>query len=249
MLLLEEGICACLVAQSCPTLCDPMDCTPPGSSIHGDSPGKNTGVDCHALLQGIFPTKGLKPDLPYCRWILYHLSHQGSPRILEWVAYPFSRGRRHRCISSVQFSSVQSLSRVQLFVIPWTTAHQASLSITDSRSPPKPMSIESVMPSNHLIHCCPLILLPQSFPASGSLPMSQLFAWGGQSIRVSASTSVLPMNTKDWSPLGWTGWISLQSKELSRVFSNTTVQKHQFFGAQLSLESNSHIHTWPMEKP
>ena len=76
---------------------------------------------------------------------------------------------------------------------------------------------------------------PQSFPASGSFQMSQLFASGGQSIRVPASTSVLPMNTQDWSPLGWAGWISLQSKGLSRVFSNTTVQKHQFFGAQLSL--------------
>ena len=76
---------------------------------------------------------------------------------------------------------------------------------------------------------------PQTFPASGSFPMSQLFASGGQSVRVSASTSVLPMNTEDWSPLGWTGWISLQSKGLSRVFSNTTVQKHQFFGVQLSL--------------
>ena len=90
---------------------------------------------------------------------------------------------------------------------------------------------------------------PQSVPASGSFPTSQLFAWGGQSIGVSASASVLPMNTQDWSPLGWTGWISLQSKGLSRVFSNTTVQKHQFFGAQLSSQSNSHIHTWPLEKP
>ena len=90
---------------------------------------------------------------------------------------------------------------------------------------------------------------PQSFPASGSFPMSQLFTSGGQNIGVSASTSVLPMNTQDWSLLGWTGWISLQSKELSRVFSNTTVQKHQFFGAQLSSQSNSHIHTWPLEKP
>ena len=81
----------------------------------------------------------------------------------------------------------------------------------------------------------PFSSCPQSFQASGSFPMSQLFAWGGQSIGVSASTSVLPMNTQDWSPLGWTGWISLQSKGLSRVFSNTTVQKHQFFGAQLSL--------------
>ena len=90
---------------------------------------------------------------------------------------------------------------------------------------------------------------PQSLPAAGSFPMSQLFTWGGESIGVSASTSVLPMNTQDWSPLGWTGWISLQSKGLSRVSSNTTVQKHQFFGAQLSLYFNSHIHTWPMEKP
>ena len=89
----------------------------------------------------------------------------------------------------------------------------------------------------------------QSFPASGSFQISQLFAWGGQSIGVSASTSVLPMNTQSWSPLGWTGWISLQSKGLSRVFSNTTVQKHQFFGAQHSSQSNSHIHTWPQEKP
>ena len=89
----------------------------------------------------------------------------------------------------------------------------------------------------------------QSFPASGSFPTSQLFAWGDQSIGVSASASVLPMNTQGWSPLGWIGWISLQSKGLSRVFSNTTVQKHQFFGIQLSSQSNSHIHTWPLEKP
>ena len=88
----------------------------------------------------------------------------------------------------------------------------------------------------------------QSFPASGSFQMSQLFTSGGQSIGVSASTSVLPMNTQDWSSLGWTGWISLQSKGLSRVFSNTTIQKHQFFGGQPSLQSNSHIHTWLLEK-
>ena len=90
---------------------------------------------------------------------------------------------------------------------------------------------------------------PQSFWASGSFQMSQLLTSGGQSTGVSTSTSVLPMNTQDWSPLGWTGWISLQSKGLSRVFSNTTVQKHQFFGTQLSFVSNSHIHTWPLEKP
>ena len=90
----------------------------------------------------------------------------------------------------------------------------------------------------------PFSSCPQSFPASGSFPMSQFFASGGQSIGLSASTSVLPMNSQDWSPLGWTGWISLQSKGLSRVFCNTTVQKHQFFSTQLSFYSNSHIHTW-----
>ena len=95
----------------------------------------------------------------------------------------------------------------------------------------------------------PFSSCPQSLPASESFPMSQLFAWGGQSIGVSASASVRPMNTQNWSRLGWTGWISLQSKGLLRVFSNTTVQKHQFFGAQLSSQSNSHIHTWPLEKP
>ena len=95
----------------------------------------------------------------------------------------------------------------------------------------------------------PFSSCPQSLPASGSFPMSQLFAWGSQSIGVSASASVLPMNTQDWSPLGWTDWISLQSKGLSRDFSSTTVQKHQFFSTQLSSQSNSHIHTWPLEKP
>ena len=95
----------------------------------------------------------------------------------------------------------------------------------------------------------PFSFCPQSLQASGSFPMSQLFTWGGQSIGVSASASVLPMNTQDWSHLGWTGWISLQSKGLSRGFSNTTVQKRQIFCAQLSSQSNSHIHTWPLGKP
>ena len=90
---------------------------------------------------------------------------------------------------------------------------------------------------------------PQSLPATESFPMSQLFTWGGQSTGVSALVSFLPKNTQDWFPLEWTGWISLQSKGLARVFSNTTVQKHQFFGAQLSSHSNSHIHTWLLEKP
>ena len=129
-------------------------------------------------------------------------------------------------------SSVQSLNCVRLFATLGTAARQASLSITNSWSLSKLMSIESVMPSNHLILCRPLLLCPQSFPASGSFQMSQLFTSGSQNIGVSGSTSVPPMNTQDWFPLGWTGWISLQSKGLSRVFSNTTVQKHQFFCTQ-----------------
>ena len=118
---------------------------------------------------------------------------------------------------------------------PWTVAHQAFLSLTIFWSLLKFVSIELVMPSNHLMSVVPFSSCPQSFPAAGSFPMSQLFASGGQSIGASTSASVLSMTTQDWSPLRWTGWISLQSKGLSRVFSNTTVQKHKFFSAQLSL--------------
>ena len=138
-----------------------------------------------------------------------------------WLSYTYT------CINSVQL-----LSGVWLFVTPWTAARQASLSITNSQSLLRLMSIESVMPSPTISSSViPFSSCLQSFPASGSFQMSQLFASDGQSIGVSASTSLLPMNTQDWFPLGWTGWISLQSKGLSRVLSNTTVQKHQFFGA------------------
>ena len=130
----------------------------------------------------------------------------------------------------LQFSLVQSLSRVRLFAAPWIAARQASLSITNSWSSHKLTSIESVMPSSHLILCRPLLLLPPIPPSVRVFSMSQLFAWGGQRTGVSALASVLPKNTQDWSPLEWTGWISLQSKGLSRVFSNTTVQKHKIFG-------------------
>ena len=125
--------------------------------------------------------------------------------------------------------------------------------------PPCPSPTPGVHPNQCLLSwwCHPTISssvipfssCPQSLPASESFPMSQLFTWGGQSTGVSASASVLPMNTQDWSPLGWSCWISLQSKGLSRVFSNTTVQKHQFFSTQLSSQSNSHVHMWPLEKP
>ena len=128
---------------------------------------------------------------------------------------------------------VQSLSHVRLFVTPWTAVCQASLCFTISQSLLKLTPIELVMPSNHLILCSSSGLQP--YPASESFLIIQFFASGGQSIGVSASASVLPMNIQDWSPLGWTGWISLQSKGLSRLFTSTTVQKHQFFSAQLSL--------------
>ena len=157
-----------------------------------------------------------------------------------------------RCESCIYplFSSVSSVTQS----CPTLCDHvnhstPASLSITNSRSLPRLMSIKSVMPSSYFIPVVPFSSCPQSLPASGSFPMSQLFGWCGQSIGVSASASVLPKNTQNWSPLGWTGWISLQSKGRSRVFSSTTVQKHQFFLTQLSSQSNSHIHTWPLEKP
>ena len=144
---------------------------------------------------------------------------------------------------------VYLFSRVWIFVTPWTAEHQASLSFTNSWSLLKLRSIESVMPSDHLILCHPLLLLPSIFPSIRVLfLMSRLFAWGGQGIGASASASVLLMNIQNWFPLGWTGWISLQCKGLLRVFSNT-IQKHQFFGTQLSLSSNSNIRTWLLKTP
>ena len=145
----------------------------------------------------------------------------GSHSLLQWI---FLTHLRLEC----SVGSVQSLSRVQLFGTPWTAAW-ASLFITSSRSPHKPMSIKSMMPSNHLILGHPLLLLPSIFPSIRVFSNESALHIGGQSIGVSASASVLPMNTQDWAPLGWTGWISLQPRDPSRVFSNTIVQKHQFF--------------------
>ena len=145
-------------------------------------------------------------------------------------------------------SSIQLLSRVRLFATPWIAASQASLSITISEF--TQTYIHQVHDAIQASHSRLSPTLPAPNPSQHqSFPMSQLFTSGGWSIGVSALASLLPKNTQDWSPLGWIGWISLQSKRLSRVFSNTTVQKHQFFGAQLSSQSNSHIHTWPLEKP
>ena len=143
------------------------------------------------------------------------------------------------------FSSVQSFSPVRLFATPWSAAHEASLSIPNSRSSLRLTWCHPAISSSVV----PFSSCPQSLPASKSFPMSQLFAWGGQSTRVSALASFLPKKSQGWSPSEWTGWISLQSKGLSRVFSNTTAQKHQFFSTQPSSQSNSHIHTWLLEKP
>ena len=151
---------------------------------------------------------------------------------------------------SYQFGSVQSSH--------WVMSDSLRPHELQHARPPCPSPTPGVHPNSCPLSwwCHPAISssvvpfssCPQSLPASESFPMSQLFAWGDQSIGVSALASVLPMNTQDWSPLVWTGWTSLLSKGLSRVFSNTTVQNHQFFGAQLSSQSNSHSHTWPLEE-
>ena len=149
---------------------------------------------------------------------------------------------------STHFLVVHSLSHVQRFATPWTAASQVSLSFTVSWSQLTFMSIESMMLSNHLILCYPLLLWPSIFPRIKVFSMSQLFTSGGQSIGVSASASVLPMNIQGLFPLGLTGLISLLSKGHLRVFTSTTVRKHQFFGTQPSLWSSSHIHTQLLEK-
>ena len=143
-------------------------------------------------------------------WITYYKGLLRWWLCWVWIVYLYwSKSGYYSTIFDLQFNSVQSLICVWLFAFPWISARQASLPITNSPSLLKLMSIDSVMLSSHLILCRPLLLLPSSVSASGSFPMSQLFAWGGQSTGVSASASVLAMNTQDWSPLGWAGWISL----------------------------------------
>ena len=210
-----------------------MDCSLPGYSIHGDSPGKNMRVGCHVLLQGIFPTQGSNLGLLHCRFFTIWAQKEGLYRSCLFI-------------SSVQFSRSVVSNSLQ----PYELQHTR---------PPCPSQTPRVHSNSHPSSqwCQPAISAsvvpfssyPQFLPASESFPMSQLFAWGGQSTGVSALASFLPKNTQDWSPLERTGWISLQSKGLPRVFTNTTVQKHQFFSTQLSSQSNSHIHTWPLEKP
>ena len=180
-------------------------------------------------------------------WIAAHQ----APLSKEFSRQRYWRGLPFPSHHWFQFSSVQfSCSVLSDFLRPHESQH--------ARPPcplPTPWVHSNSCPSSQSCHpaisssVIPFSSCPQSFPASESFPISQIFAWGGQSTGVSASASFLPKNTQNWSPLECTGWISLQSKELSRVFSNTTVQKHQFFSAQLSSQSNSHIHTWPLEKP
>ena len=194
-----------------------------------DSPGKNTGVGYHALLQRIFPTQGSNLRL-FClcigRQVLNHYHHLGS----------------------IDTFVVQSLSHVQLFATPWTATHQASC------PSPSPGACWNSCPWSRWCHptilssVVPFYSYHQSFPESGSFPVSWLFTSGGQSIGASALTSVLPMNVQGWFPVRLTDLI-LQSKGLSRVFSSTRVWKHHFFHAQPSLWSNFHIRTWLLEKP
>ena len=211
-------VCVCVLAiQSCLSLCNPMDYSPPGYSVHG-------------ILQA---------------------------RILEWAAIPFFRrsspprdqtwasGIAGRFFTTWASVVVESLSCVRLFATPKTITHQGFLFFTISWSLHKLMSIESVMTFNHLILCCPLSACPQSLLASVCFPMSWLFASVCQSIRASASASVLPMNSQGWFLLELTGLIFLLSKGLSTVFSNTTVWKHQFFDSQPFIWLNSYtIHDY-----
>ena len=229
--------------QSCPTL-QPYGLQPARLLCTWNSPGKNIGVGRRVLLQGIFSTQGLN----LCLLHLPELVGGFFTIRVAWEALLFTywpliylEFNFTICgIRSVQFSCSVVSNSLQ----PRRLKH--------ARLPcpsPTPGACSNSCPLSRWCHptissfVVPFSSFLQSFPASGSFPTSQLFASGGQSIGVSASASVLPMNIQDWFPLGWTGWISLQSKELSRVFSNITVQKHQFFGTQLSLQSNSHIHT------
>ena len=246
----------CLVAQSCLTLWGPKDCSL-------QAPMSMRILQARILEWVAMPSSRglLNPGLLHCRWNLYHLSHQGSYPIR--VAYPFSNGSswpRNWAVvfcTAGRFLSAELLSSVQ-FSCSVVSDSLRPHELQHARPPcpsPTPGVYPNLCPSSQWCHpaisssVIPFSSYPQSLPASGSFPMSQLFTSGGQSTGVSAAASVFPMNTQHRSPLGWTGWISLQSKGLSRVFSNTMVQKHQFFSAQLSSQSNSHSHIWPLEKP
>ena len=196
--------------------------------------------------------KVLHDGAPVHFWALsLHCPHNSAPNTVAFFLFLRNIKRIMVCMSAVTwfaFVVVLLLSPIWFFVTPWTAAHQASLSITNFRSLLELMSIELVMTSNHLILCWPLLLLPSILPSIRVFPMSWPFSSGGQSIGASALASVLPGNIQGWFPLGLTDLISLLSNGLSRVFSSTTVQRHQFFSAQPLLLSSSHICTWLLEK-
>ena len=222
-------------------LCNPIDCSPRGFPVHGILQARILEWITIPFSRGSsWPKNGIQ-GLLHCRQFTVWATMEAQI-VLKGLTI---------CEALVGSSSVQfSHSVVSDSLWPHGLQHAR---------PPCPSPTPGVYPNSCPLSwwCHPTISssivpftsCPQSFPASGSFQMSQFFLSGAQGIGVSAPESVLPMNTQDWSPLGWTGWISMQSKGLSRVFSNTTVQKHQFFGAQLSSQSNSHIHTWPMERP
>ena len=204
-------------------------------------------MGCHFLHQGIFQTQGFKPRLLH--WQARLSCPSLSPRVcsthVHWLNYAIQIFNPLLHPSPPQFSNSVMSNFLHTHVLqharlscPSPTLGAYSNSCPSHQWCHPTISFSAISFSSHL----------QSFPASGSFQMSRFFTTGGQSIGVSASASVLPMNIQDWFPLGWTGWIFLQSKGLSRVFSNTTDQKHQFFGAHLSLQSNSHIHRWLLEK-
>ena len=223
-----------------------MDYSPPGSSVHGILQARI--LEWVAIsFSNAWKWKVKVKSLSHVRLFAtpWTVAYQ-APR--PWDFPGKSTGVGCPCLLlTFQFSSVQLLSRVRLFATPWIAAHQASLSITSSRSSLRLTSIESVMPSSHLNLCRPLLLLPPIPPSIRVFSNESILRM--RCTGVSALASFLPKKSQGWSPSGWTGWISLQSKGLSRVFSNTTVQKHQLFSTQLPSQSNSYIHTWPLEKP
>ena len=190
------------------------------------------------LLPSVFPSIRVfsNESTLHIRWLKCWSFSNSFPMNIQ-DRFPFTSVHFSRSVVSNSFRPHESQHTRPPCPSPSPGVHSNSC---PSRRWCHPANSSSVIPFS----CC-----PQSLPASGSFPMSQLFTWDGQSIGISASASVLPMNTQDWSPLKWTGWISLQAKGLSRVLSNITVQKHQFFSTQLSSQSNIHIRTWPLEKP
>ena len=241
----------CMCAQSCSTLLDPVDCCPPGSSVHGIFPARIMEWIAISSSRGsTWPKDWSCVSCISCigRRILYPWAT--SEVLCRWcfsvniIVFPFSLGIL--LSQSAQFS--------HLVVSKSLRPHESQHARPPCPSPTPGVHSNSC-PLSQWCHpaisssVVPFSSCPQSLTASGSFQTSQLFTWSGQSIGDSASALVLPMNTQDWSPSEWTGWISLQSRGLSRVFSNTTVQRHQFFGTQLSSQCNSYIHTWLLEKP